>query len=114
VWGTALTTSVQNQFSGPSATVSPETAFESRTLTSCQDELDICELIEYSVELKLHCILLCGVYRDGQGWMVRNLYTIHLGRDGAGMLTCIARSKRYYGGDEAPGPLHVVCRLSES
>jgi hypothetical protein len=34
---------------------------------SGQDELDIRELIEYSVELKLHCILLCGVSATVKG-----------------------------------------------
>jgi hypothetical protein len=34
---------------------------------SGQDELDIRELIEHSVELKLHCILLCGVSATVKG-----------------------------------------------
>src|ERR1035437_1085654 len=56
-------------------------------------ELGSREVIVHSVELTLHCVLLCGDVRGGKGWWGRNRYAIYAKRAGAGMLARIARSE---------------------
>jgi hypothetical protein len=58
-------------------------------------ELGIREVIEHSVELKLHFILLCGVFATARsGWVVKRTCKIHNPRANDGMLDRIARAHR--------------------